>query len=146
MKEKIKDLIYNFFVESADFNGIPLRTISETLQIEYQYSIDIIVTLVNEGIVSIQSSTNPHIIGFSHYAITDQVYLLQEAKNTTVKTEQYGEIIFSVEQTEYPICLYPTPHILEQERDLGNYEGAVYTKQLALAKPQLEPVFFDIDV
>ena len=63
--EKIKNLVFSFFCESSDFNGIALRNISERLDLDYKDSIDLVKELVKDGIVSIQSSTNPHIIGFT---------------------------------------------------------------------------------
>ena len=80
MKERIENIVYDFFVVSSDFNGIPLRNISEKLNIDYENSIDIIKELVKDNIVSIQSSTNPHIIGFQHYPIDSQIHILEEAK------------------------------------------------------------------
>jgi len=56
MKERIENIVYDFFVASSDFNGIPLRNISQKLNIEYTESIDIIKELVKDETVSIQSS------------------------------------------------------------------------------------------
>ena len=72
MEEEIKNRIYNFFIDSRDFNGIPLRNISEELKTGYKESIDVIKSLVKQDIISIQSSANPHIIGFQHYPIDIQ--------------------------------------------------------------------------
>jgi hypothetical protein len=146
MKEKIEQLIYTFFVESNDFNGIPLRDISEKLKIEYQDSIDIITELVRDKKVSIQSSTNPHIVSFRHYEIGDQIHLLNEAKNHTIEYKNFGNIKIGFENTEYPICLYPSPNYLKDTKNLENFEYAHYSKKLALAEPQLKPHFFDIEV
>jgi predicted class III extradiol MEMO1 family dioxygenase len=71
--QKINDRIYTFFIESSDFNVIPLRNISQEFSIDYKESIDIIIELVKENFVSIQSSSNPHIIGFKHHEINKQV-------------------------------------------------------------------------
>ena len=57
--KKIEDLVFSFFCESADFNGIALRSISEQLGLGYKDSIDKVKELVKRGIVDIQSSTNP---------------------------------------------------------------------------------------
>ena len=92
-------------MKSSDFNGIPLRNISKELNIEYEGSIDLIKELVSEEIVSIQSSTNPHIIGFQHYPIDSQKHILEDAKNTKEKIHSFGEFSFSSEETEFPIFL-----------------------------------------
>lgn len=146
MKESIQNKIYQFFIESNDFNGIPLRRISDDMEIGYEESIDFIKELVKDKTVSIQSSTNPHIIGFQHFPIDSQLKILEEAKNIEVTTQKFGEITIALENTEYPICLYPTPNVLKKQRDLTNFENAVYTKQLALGEPQLKPIFFEIEV
>jgi hypothetical protein len=92
LKEKIRNRVYEFFIESNDFNGIPLRNISEEFIIDYKESIDIIKKLVIENSISIQSSTNPHIIGFQHYPIESQLKTLEDAKDVTVTVEKFGEI------------------------------------------------------
>lgn len=146
MKERIENIVYDFFVASSDFNGIPLRNISEKLNIDYENSIDIIKELVKDNIVSIQSSTNPHIIGFQHYPIDSQIHILEEAKKIKKVVHSFGEITISSEDTEYPICLYPSKSYLQKKRDLADFGNALYTKQLALAEPHLTPIFFEIEV
>jgi len=146
LKEKIRNRVYEFFIESNDFNGIPLRNISEEFIIDYKESIDIIKKLVIENSISIQSSTNPHIIGFQHYPIESQIKILEDAKDVTVSVEKFGEIIFSSESTEFPICLYPSQDYLKEHRDTSFYGTAVYTTLLALAYPHLSPRFFEIEV
>ncbi len=146
MKKRIANIVYDFFVTSSDFNGIPLRDISQKLNIEYENSIDFIKELVKDEIVSIQSSTNPHIIGFQHYPIDSQIHILEEAKKTKEVLHSFGEITISTEDTEFPICLYPSKKNLQKKRNLAEFENAVYTKQLALAEPHLTPIFFEIEV
>lgn len=146
MKDEIRNRIYEFFVESNDFNGIPLRQISDEFNIEYEESIDIIKDLVIENAVSIQSSTNPHIIGFQHYPLDSQLKILEDAKKTEVTIQKIGGFTFASENTEYPICLYPSKKHLKNKRNLSEYGNAVYTKQLALGAPHLKPIFFEIEV
>jgi hypothetical protein len=146
LKESIKNRVYQFFVESFDFNGIPLRNISEELTIEYEESINLIKELVTEGFISIQSSTNPHIIGFKHHPTQDQLEFLEQAKNTKIEIHNIGDITLKSESTEYPICLYPSINELIKKRNLSDFGHAVYTKKLALGSPQLLPVFFEIEV
>lgn len=146
MKDRIENIVFDFFVESRDFNGIPLRNISQKLNIEYENSIDLIKELVVDGVISIQSSTNPHIIGFQHYPIESQIHILEEAKKTKEVLHSFGKITVSSEETEFPICLYPSKTYLQKKRDLSKFGNATYSKQLALGDPQLKPVFFEIEV
>ena len=66
IKQKILDSVYNFFISSHDFNGMPLRDVSKKFEIDYVESIELVKDLVRNGSISIQSSTNPHIIGWHH--------------------------------------------------------------------------------
>ena len=120
-KNKITEIVFNFFVDSHDFNGISLRAISDELEIKYETSIDLIQDLVREEKISIQSSTNPHIIGFQHFLIGTQVGILEEAKNTKVTEEKIGEITYMYENTEFPICLYPSQKTTEIRKRFRPY-------------------------
>lgn len=144
--EKIKNLVFTFFCESSDFNGIALRNISERLGLDYKDSIDQVKELVKEGIVSIQSSTNPHIISFTHHAADPQLDILDQAKDVEVSKKTFGNIEFVTENTEYPICVYPSKEYLKENRDLSEFGFAKYTSALALAEPQLSFRFFETDV
>lgn len=112
--KKVKDLIFSFFCESHDFNGIPLRDISNRLGLKYEPSIDLVKQLVEQGSASIQSSTNPHIIGFKHHDIRSQLEVLDHAKNVTSTKKQFGNLSFVVEETDYPICVYPSKEYLKK--------------------------------
>lgn len=144
--EKIKDLVFSFFCKSSDFNGIALRNISERLGLDYKDSIDRVKELVNDGVVSIQSSTNPHIIGFTHHATDSQLAILEQAKDIEVSKKTFGNIELVTENTEYPICAYPSKEYLKENRDLSEFGYAKYTSALALAEPQLSFRFFETDV
>lgn len=144
--EKIKNLVFSFFCESSDFNGIALRNISERLGLDYKDSIDRVKELVKDGVVSIQSSTNPHIIGFTHHATDSQLAILEQAKDIGVAKKLFGNIEFVTENTEYPICVYPGKEYLKENRDLSEFGYAKYTSALALAEPQLSFRFFETDV
>lgn len=146
---KIKDRIFDFFVKSNDFNGIPLRQISEEFNIDYKESIDLIKKLVSGDSVSIQSSTNPHIIRLQHFPIDGQLQVLEHAKNITqsvLNPHDTAGFRLVMENTEFPICLYPSPNYLKENRDVTIFGDAHYSKRLAFGEPNLKPVFFDIDV
>lgn len=145
-KDRIRDRVLEYFIESKDFNGIPLRWISEEFDIDYEESINLIKLLVTENSVTIQSSSNPHIIGFQHYPVDIQIKILDDAKGITETIEKIGDKSFSVENTEYPICLYPSQDYVKSNRDLTIYGIAEYTRLLAICEPQLSPRFFEIEV
>ena len=107
--KNIEKLVFSFFCDSSDYNGIPLRQVSKDLNLDYEKSIDLIKELVKSEIISIQSSTNPHIIGFKHHPVKSQLDILEHAKSIKVEKQSFGNFELTIEQTEYPICLYPTP-------------------------------------
>lgn len=53
---------------------------------------------------------------------------------------------FSIEKTDYPICLYPSTAYLKDHRNLEKFGFSHYSKKLALGEPQLKPIFFEIEV
>jgi len=146
VKSKLQERIFNFFVESHDFNGIPLCELQEEFNKPIKFIIDLVKELVVDGNVSIQSSTNPHIIGFQHYPTDIQLKILEEAKTIEYTEERIGNIIFKSLNTEFPICLYPSQALLKEKRDVSKLLDAPYTLQLALAEPHLKPIFFEIEV
>ena len=83
---------------------------------------------------------------FSITQLISSLKILEEAKDTTVTEKNYGEVTFVSEDTEYPICLYPSVSLLEKIRNLEVFENQFYTKRLALGEPHLKPIFFDIEV
>jgi len=52
--ETITSLVYDFFIESNDFNGIPLRDISGKLGITYIKSINLIRDMLNAWSTKLQ--------------------------------------------------------------------------------------------
>lgn len=144
--KNIEKLVFSFFCDSSDYNGIPLRQVSQDLNLDYEKSIDLIKELVKSEIVSIQSSTNPHIIGFKHHPVKSQLEILEHAKSIKVKKQLFGNFELAVEQTEYPICLYPTPKYAKENRDVDRYGYAKYSVELALSEPQMSFRFFETDV
>jgi hypothetical protein len=122
--QKILDDIFNFFVRSMDFNGIPLMSLIRMT--DNPSLIEIIKEeIINENI-SIQSSINPHIISLGHFDIETQIRILNDSQNN--------------------ICLYPTQKYLQLNRDVSEYNDSPFTQKLALGEPQLKPYFFDIEV
>lgn len=146
MKQNIEDRIFDFFTTSSDFNGIPLWSLCDEYEVPIDVLIDLLKELISENKVSIQSSSNPHIIGFQHYDIGSQIKILQDAKTVEIKTVEIGNFTFVSPATEFPICLYPSKEFLISKRDISEIKDSPYTLQLALAEPQLTPIFFEIEV
>jgi hypothetical protein len=58
MEEKILKEVFDFFIKSKDFNGIPITTISDNLKLEYLRTIEVLKFLLNKNLISVQSSIN----------------------------------------------------------------------------------------
>ena len=143
-KEQVLKRIFNFFVESHDFNGIPLRQIGRDLSIPYEESIDLVKELVAEDKCMIQSSTIPHIIRLRTFPIPPQLECLEDAKSFKAEIHRAGILEWESENTEFPICVYPSQSYLRSNRNVNGMPP--FTKLLAWGEPQLTPCFFDMDV
>jgi hypothetical protein len=156
MKEQATNEIFHFFVKSRDYNGIPVLTLAENLGIEYNQVLPILKELVEEDVVSIQSSINPHIIGIGHFEKKQQLEFLKAAEKNkrevveTIKPHsnspdfELPTIQFVSESV--PLCVYPSQSYLKAHRDISMLEKTPFGKRLALGEPQLTPVYFEIDV
>jgi hypothetical protein len=154
LKERITKKVFNFFINSNDFNGISLSELANKLDVKYKSLLPIIKELILEDIVSIQGGENPHIIRFNHYDKNLQIEFLREAENNEVKCiEEISGIEnfdsdFSIKiMTEsHLLCAYPTLSYLKNNRNTEKFEDSPYSKRLALGEPQLTYVFFELNV
>jgi hypothetical protein len=141
--QKILDEVFNFYVKSRDFNGIPLTTLSEWTETEYKSLVDLIELEVINDNVSIQSSINPHIISLGHFDRETQLQILEDAKNNvTRKIDGLPNVSFN----SHSVCVYPSKKLLIAKRDISEFNNSPFTKQLALGDPQLAPYYFEIEV
>ncbi|MCR8556373.1 hypothetical protein KXD93_01900 [Mucilaginibacter sp. BJC16-A38] len=138
--------VFDFFVASNDFNGISLWNLAESFEKTTSEIIDVLIPLVESDQVSIQSSTNPHIIYSRHYPIDAQVTILDNSRDIKLLKQKFGDITVVSPDTEFPICLYPSVSYLKNKRDFSELADFPFTKLLAMGIPQLTPMFFDIDV
>lgn len=144
-QQRIQDRVNNYFIESHDFNGITGTGLSEDLGIEYQSLLLLLKDMVEQGVISIQSGVNPHIIRVDHYSTTAQLSILKDAKNNiSQRTMITDKIAFSVNSHEF--CVYPSVTVLNKLRDVSSYLSLPFSRQLALGEPHLKPAFFDIEV
>ena len=141
--KKVLNKIFDFFVKSNDFNGIPITTLSTQTNIEYLELIENLKELVKELKISVQNNINPHIIHVKHYNIEKQLIILEEAKsNKTTKISEHINISFD----SHLVCVYPSTNYLKEFRNISNYKNAPFTCDLALGEPQLKPYYFNIEI
>jgi hypothetical protein len=144
-QEKILSKAYYFFINSNDFNGIPLTRLSDETGIDYLKTIELLKELVEENSLSIQETINPHIIGLDHFNKKHQIEVLDEAKkNKTEVLNKFEKVTISFDS--HLVCIYPTTSYLKENSDLSEFARKPYSAQLAIAEPQLKLKFFEIEV
>jgi len=137
MTKRIKDDITaileevtRFYLESRDFNGIPVFELTRKFNRTDQQLADDLGSLVKQGHVGIvfgDIHPNPHIRAFPDEPIDGQL-----AKLRTGLLAQ--------------ACVYPVSDRLQTIVDRHKYEGKPYTMVLALGAPQLDFRAFDLSV
>ncbi len=143
--KKALNKIFDFFIKSDDFNGIPITTLSEQTDIEYTELIEILKELVKESKISVQNNVNPHIIYAKHYNTEKQLSILEEAKSDkTSKFKEFKHIKISFDSDL--VCVYPSTSYLKEFRDISDFKNAPFTTDLALGEPQLKPYYFNIEI
>lgn len=54
MEERILNEVFDFFIKSKDYNGIPITTISDNLKFEYLKTIEVLKSLLNKNMIFVQ--------------------------------------------------------------------------------------------
>lgn len=141
-------IIIEFFLDSCDYNGIPLEQAINSIDTDRKQAFDIIKSLIEDESIFIQSSTNPHIVGLRHYPIESQLKVIDDKFNNPEESEvkDFGGIQISFSNDEFPVCLYPSSTVLSRELKARNISLPKYSLQLAHAHPQLSYRFFETDV
>ncbi|AHF11217.1 MULTISPECIES: hypothetical protein [Dehalobacter] len=120
--------IVDFYIDSLDYNGIPVSQIlrtSDTSEILNQLS-----SLILDGLVTLTFSTvflNPHIKAFPDLEPQEQIKKLMS-------------------ESLDGICAYPTAKCLKEFKKASKYRGKPYSRRLFLGEPQFEPVYFDLTI
>lgn len=123
------DLVTRFFVASHDFNGIPGGTLLEASGVRPDAAMRTLRAAISAGDVTVVSPAdfvNPHIKPWS---------VPIERQLTALKN---GMLPGS--------CVYPSASLVQATADLSPYEDRPFSKRLALAEGQLDPMFFDLSI
>jgi hypothetical protein len=118
-----------FYLESSDFNGIPLGKLSERLNISCKEICDLLRCLITENVVGILTSewVNPHIIQFGFLDVKQQIISLDNPDPNHT-------------------CIYLKPPYLENFIPDTLYGNEPYRREIALGAPQLSFRIFDLMV
>src|SRR5438093_637541 len=123
-EDELLDTITRHYLDSGDFNGLPLRLVGGAAD-DVKATVE---RLIRAGRVVLNLGDrhpNPHILAFAPEPIAEQIAKLQEADDLT------------------HVCAYPSPSTLTEVVDAAEFAGRPFTLLLAHGWPQLEPVFFD---
>lgn len=128
----VLDTVTKFYLESGDFNGIPLAEllddVAEAAAMTNDAVMSMLAVLVAEQKVSLVfSDVNPHIKAFADLPQEDQLRRLEQDPIRDV-------------------CVYPTEATITGAVDVSEYDARPFTKRLLLGAPQLEPAYFDLHV
>ncbi len=128
--EKVLNIITDFYLNSHDFNGIPIWSLQNELNQDWFFVRDIIKGLLKEelvGVIDEDTDVNPHIIrlGFE----PTNIQILKVEKDTPMH-----------------LCIYPRLKHLEKVVDLNKYNREPYKLCLALGEAQFKYHSFDLSV
>ena len=144
--QTILDKIFVFFINSRDFNGIPLTRLAKETNTDYNITVDTVKQLVLDNKASIQSSINPHIISLGHFETETQIRILDDAKNNTTEIISKISDEINISFDSHLVCVYPSTQYLKAKRDVSTFSKSPFALQLALGEPQLKPLYFEIEV
>lgn len=124
LKNELMDEIFNFYINSKDFNGVPLSS----LEVKFQSNDikSIVSDLIIEGKVTLETDTNPHIKRFTEPLAGNQ--------------------LDELETYHGPICVYPSPSYLKKKVKPNKFIDLPFKRELLLGEGHLESHFFDISV
>lgn len=128
--DNILKKITEFYLNSGDFNGFPVRDIIQYFNVGENELKDILIFLIRERKVSLTFGDvhpNPHIKAFWEEPEEKQIEKLQKSKFEN-------------------ICVYPSSSHLKEVLDRSRYQDSPFTLRLALGEPQLSYESFDLSV
>lgn len=123
--ELLNDIV-RFYLNSGDFNGIPLNALIENHPVDGPPALK---NLVQKQIVEVISGDwdNPHVKRTPAWPLQDQLKALDS-------------------ETPFQVCLYPSEKYMKRVLRPHQYRDRPFTRLLALSHPQLEPIFFELSV
>lgn len=127
LKELIMNEVIEFYLESYDFNGIPLYQLSAKHKRDKDRLDKAIIDLIKDGAISLNYTENPHVKQFKDFPVKDQLEQLKKGN-------------------PQHICVYPTENILKTLTLTSKYDNKPFTKMLLYGKPQLQPMYFEIQI
>jgi len=126
-KDEILNRISEFYLNSPDFNGLPIEKIIEEFHFKESKLNSILTLLILEDKISLNFQENPHIKQLPKLPKEKQIERLKSSNLTN-------------------ICAYPSESHLKEIVDPTRYQNKPFTLKLALGAPQLSFESFDLSV
>ena len=130
MREMLLKRVVDYYLESGGFNGITVRALAESLEMELNELRRNVKKGVQAGRIRILSSCqemNPHIIRFG--------FREEEAQIACIEGDGFDSC-----------CIYPAKEVLRSESNVEQYNDRPFSRMLAEGAGQLETVFFELDL
>jgi hypothetical protein len=153
-KQEILSRATTYYLESGDFNGLPVRDILDDKRANEAQVFRAINALVRDGTGCLlfgDRHPNVHIRAFAEEAADVQIAKLRRWRGSEKDATPYdvmeigGHQIAFIEDNLCP-CLYPTAAYLERVVDRTQYAGRPFTLRLAMGEPSLNFETFDLSV
>ncbi len=128
VKATIESQVISYYLNSGGYNGLPLSKLAESLEVDTEDVLELVIQMVKTGRLFIPSpyQTNPFIKAFDA-PIQEQLLGIDERNPSS-------------------ICLYPTEASISSSIDTSQYDDKPFTKQMVLAYPKFTPIAFRLDV
>ncbi len=129
-KQDIVRMVTTFYLESVDFNGLPIQNLIEESHQDWGFLKGLIKDLIEEdlvGLIDTRTDANPHIIRIGF-----------EPKNAQISKLSGG--------SPPDGCIYPSPKHLKSVVNPQDYQDQPYKLYLALGEAQLSFRSFDLSV
>jgi hypothetical protein len=129
LRDDFINMVTEHYLKSKDFNGIPVRTVRETLKLSDVNCRELIRELIQDDVISVvygDVHPNPFI----------------KALREEEKDKQIGKL----NQLQENTCIYPAPAHLKRTVNPADYAGRPFDLKLALGEAQLSFYSFDLSV
>lgn len=123
-------VVLDFFVSSGDFNGLLAGQLAKNLGLSWRGTATVLENLLAQKSITIAFQShqdNPHILRLQELDHHEQIRRIHSDSPDT-------------------FCVYPSKRTAKGRSDLQKFSDRPFTLRLALAEPQLTPVFFELSV